>query len=52
MYSKVYEPVVVVEYRQDAKNFWNDIRKEEENIGISVSDGVQLDMYQGMTTFR
>ncbi|KHJ92278.1 hypothetical protein OESDEN_07837 [Oesophagostomum dentatum] len=49
---KVREPVVVVEYPQDAKNFWNDIRKEEESMGISVSDGVQLDMYRGMTTFR
>lgn len=49
---KVHEPVVVVAYSKDAQQFWADIRKEEEDMGISVSDGVRIDMYRGMTTFR
>ncbi|RCN30901.1 hypothetical protein ANCCAN_23326 [Ancylostoma caninum] len=50
--KKVHEPVVVVAYSKDAQQFWADIRKEEEDMGISVSDGVHIDMYRGMTTFR
>ncbi|KAL6734009.1 hypothetical protein Aduo_004596 [Ancylostoma duodenale] len=50
--KKVHEPVVVVAYSKDAQQFWADIRKEEEDMGISVSDGIHIDMYRGMTTFR
>ncbi|KAK6013330.1 hypothetical protein OSTOST_21385 [Ostertagia ostertagi] len=50
--KKVHEPVVVVAYPHSAQQFWADVRKEEEDMGISISDGVPLDMYKGMTTFR
>ncbi|PIO76130.1 hypothetical protein TELCIR_01807 [Teladorsagia circumcincta] len=50
--GEVHEPVVVVAYPHSAQQFWADVRKEEEDMGISISDGVRLDMYQGMTTLR
>ncbi|KAK6732761.1 hypothetical protein RB195_016867 [Necator americanus] len=50
--KKAYEPVVVVAYSKDAQQFWADIRKEEDDMGISLSDGVQIDLFRGMTTFR
>ncbi|KAK6049306.1 hypothetical protein COOONC_13190, partial [Cooperia oncophora] len=49
---KVHEPVVVVAYPHSAQQFWADVRKEEEDMGISVSDGVPMDMYRGMTVVR
>ncbi|ETN83041.1 hypothetical protein NECAME_01840 [Necator americanus] len=50
--GEAYEPVVVVAYSKDAQQFWADIRKEEDDMGISLSDGVQIDLFRGMTTFR
>ncbi|XGW10036.1 hypothetical protein V3C99_011926 [Haemonchus contortus] len=50
--KKVQEPVVVVAYPHSAQQFWADVRKEEEEMGISISDGVPLDMYTGMTLLR
>ncbi|CAI4226414.1 unnamed protein product [Auanema sp. JU1783] len=44
--------VVVVSYAQNAQQFWADIRKEEALIGISLSNGVKIDLYQGLTTIK
>uniref|UniRef100_A0A8R1E7A9 Uncharacterized protein n=1 Tax=Caenorhabditis japonica TaxID=281687 RepID=A0A8R1E7A9_CAEJA len=43
---------VVVEYSQNSQQFWADVRKAEAELGIGLSQGVQIDLYQGMTTFR
>ncbi|KAF1765777.1 hypothetical protein GCK72_005730 [Caenorhabditis remanei] len=43
---------VVVEYPQNAQQFWADIRKAEAEIGIGLAQGVQIDLYQGMTTLK
>lgn len=51
-FFQVQEPVVVVAYPHSAQQFWADVRKEEEEMGISISDGVPLDMYTGMTLLR
>ncbi|CAI5441279.1 unnamed protein product [Caenorhabditis angaria] len=46
------EQSVVIEYQQNAQQFWADIRKSEGELGIGLSQGVQIDLYQGMTTFK
>ncbi|CAJ0606996.1 unnamed protein product [Cylicocyclus nassatus] len=46
------DPVVVVAYPKDATQFWSEIRKEEEDMGIAIANGVKLEMYRGLTTFR
>lgn len=48
----VHELAVVVTYQQSAEQFLAEVRKEEESMGISVSDGVPLDVYKGMSTFQ
>uniref|UniRef100_A0A0K0CVR8 DUF3592 domain-containing protein n=1 Tax=Angiostrongylus cantonensis TaxID=6313 RepID=A0A0K0CVR8_ANGCA len=50
--KKVHEPVVVVAYSQGAQQFWADVRREENIMGISLADGVRLDIYKGISTFR
>ncbi|CAP31861.1 Protein CBG12981 [Caenorhabditis briggsae] len=46
------EKTVIVEYPQNSQQFWAEIRKAEAEIGIGLSEGVQIDLYQGMTTFK
>ncbi|EGT31580.1 hypothetical protein CAEBREN_30004 [Caenorhabditis brenneri] len=46
------EQSVIVEYPQNAQQFWADIRKAEAEIGIGLAQGVQIDLYQGMTTLK
>lgn len=48
----VNEQSIVVEYQQNAQQFWADIRKAEAELGIGLAQGVQIDLYQGMTTFK
>ncbi|VDM56421.1 unnamed protein product, partial [Angiostrongylus costaricensis] len=50
--KKVHEPVVVVTYTQGSQQFWADVRREESIMGISLADGVRLDIYKGISTFR
>ncbi|CAB3404660.1 unnamed protein product [Caenorhabditis bovis] len=46
------ERTIVVEYPQNAQQFWADIRKAEGELGIGLTEGVRIDLYQGMTTFK
>uniref|UniRef100_A0A1I7T1W0 PBPe domain-containing protein n=1 Tax=Caenorhabditis tropicalis TaxID=1561998 RepID=A0A1I7T1W0_9PELO len=46
------EQSVIVEYPQNAQQFWAEIRKVEAEMGIGLAQGVQIDLYQGMTTIK
>lgn len=46
------EASVIVEYPQNAQQFWADVRRAEGEIGIGLTEGVQIDLYQGMTTVK
>ncbi|KAJ1361011.1 hypothetical protein KIN20_020154 [Parelaphostrongylus tenuis] len=50
--KKVHDPVVVISYPQGPQQFWADVRKEESIIGISLADGVRIDLYKGFSTLR
>ncbi|CAD6192488.1 unnamed protein product [Caenorhabditis auriculariae] len=49
---KVKDNLLVINYPHNAQQFWADIRKEEAELGISLAQGVPINLYQGMTTFR